>query len=150
MHKPVKRHRKLWGKASVCSDVHCLILIIYLKQCPRASFWPTLMHMNMAPECIAQTHTYALKMFCIHSLMLISLEDYTFWEQWFPVVKVSAYFHVSVQNPAVSGTHSHLHAAPLQCSVSTLSPHFRNSFLPSHFSHPVLYIVSLCPVVRTQ
>lgn len=30
------------------------------------------------------THVNTVKMFCILSLMLISLEDYTFWVQWFP------------------------------------------------------------------
>ena len=106
---------------------------LYLKQCPRASFWPMLMRMLPKMHC-ARSHI--AKMFCIHSLMLISLEDYTFWEQWFPDVKASAYFHVSVQNPAALGTQSlTCCSVTIQCfRPVSLSPHVfpAFSFLSSH------------------
>lgn len=46
-------------------------------------------------------------MFCIRSLMVISLEDYPFWEKWFPDVTAGAHFHVSEQEPAFPGTRTH-------------------------------------------
>lgn len=45
--------------------------------------------------------------FCIRSLMVISLEDYPFWEQWFPDVIAGAHFHVSEREPAFPGTRTH-------------------------------------------
>lgn len=102
----------------------------------------TNVNVNMATKCIPCVRIHTAKMFCIHSLMVISLEDYTFWEQRFPDVKADAYFHVSVQKPAVLGTQSlTCRSVTMQCfhSVSN-NPTSTRLFLPSHLSHHIYYL----------
>lgn len=142
MHKPVKRNFEGKLQSGVLRGASSSLWISNNAQGPHFDqrwcmwTWPqNALHKH--------THTHTVKMFCFHSLMLISLEDYTFWEQWFPRVKVSARFHVSVKNPAASWTQSFTCCVFLASSPSSL-----------HFSKCLVSLIRCimfsCPVVSKQ
>lgn len=94
-------------------NMRFFLRVMHFRQYPRVSFCPVLMwvqsqnaHANKHRRCRRMLQVWA-GMFCIRSLMVTSLEDYPFWEKWFPDVTASAHFHVSEREPAFPGTRTH-------------------------------------------